>query len=614
MQVAPPPPPRREALFDIECYRNYFLIKFKFTDTGEYLDFPMWGGLPLDLPALRSVVATSTIHGFNSNNYDVPQLCLALAGATCAMLKGASDRIIMGRMKPWEYMREYNVEIPPFLDHVDLMEIAPGVGVGLKMYGGRMHSRKMQDLPIEPGAMIEPEQRSILAAYCGNDLDLTHDLLNANRDRLGLRKKVSIEYGVDCRSRSDAQIAEAAIRAKLPFKPQRPFWPHGSTFHYSAPDYIQFSTAELREVLRLVTTIPFVVNDKEQVADADDPIKTGVQLPPEIKGRDIVIGSSKYRLGIGGLHSQESQRISRTIPGTVTISDHDVASYYPSLILQLGMFPKQLGPAFLQIYENIYHERLAAKHSGNKTVADGYKIVLNGTFGKLGSKYSILFAPDLMIRVTITGQLCLLMLIEQLEQCGIPVVSANTDGIVLATPAGMESVRDGIMAWWQATTSLELEMTSYAALYSRDVNNYLAVKPDGKMKGKGVYATSGVLENKHPSKDICLDAVKAYLGAGAPVAATVCACQDIRKFLVIRQVKGGGNWKDGYLGKAVRWYYSTDGAPILYVSNGNKVAGSDGCRPLMELPDLMPTDVDLQHYIDAANDMLRDLGLTIPLN
>ncbi|MGL5218506.1 MAG: hypothetical protein ACRC8G_03265, partial [Plesiomonas shigelloides] len=185
-------------------------------------------------------------------------------------------------------------------------------------------------------------------------------------------------------------------------------------------------------------------------------------------------------------------------------------------------------------------------------------------------------------------------------------------GIVLATPAGQEAVRDGIMLWWQATTGLELEMTNYAALYSRDVNNYLAVKPNGDMKGKGAYAASGILENKHPSKDICLDAVKAYLRDGTPIEATVCACPDIRKFLVIRQVKGGGTWNGEYLGKAVRWYYSTNGAPILYSSNGNKVASSDGCRPLMELPDTMPDDVDLQHYIDAANDMLRDLGLTLP--
>lgn len=607
--LAPPPPPRRPVAMDIECYRNYFLVKFKDFQTGAFTDFAMWPGISLDMPALVRMLQTSTIYTFNGNNYDLPQLTLALHGATCAILKQASDKIIMQRLKPWEFYREYNFEPPAYIDHVDIMEVAPGAAVGLKMYGGRGHSKRMQDLPIDPAADIQPHERDILAAYCGNDLDTTHDLYLAIKDRIDLRERVSQQYGTDCRSKSDAQIAEAVIRARLPFKPQKPFWPHGSQFFYEAPEYVAFATPQLQEVLRLVTTTPFVVSDKEQVADADDSIKTGVMIPKEVAGRDIVIGNSKYRIGIGGLHSQEQRRVTRSVLGVVTVSDHDVASYYPSLILQLGMYPKQLGSAFLEIYRTIYAERLAAKHSGNKTVADGFKIVLNGTFGKLGSKYSILFAPDLMIRVTITGQLCLLMLIEALELCGIAVVSANTDGIVLATPAGLEATRDGLMLWWQSCTGLELEMSEYGALYSRDVNNYIAVKPDGKMKGKGAYALSGVLENKHPNKDVCLDAVRAYIGTGTPLSDTIRACQDIRRFIVVRNVKGGGQWRGEYLGKAVRWYYSTDGDPILYVSNGNKVATSDGCRPLMELPDTMPQDVNYAHYVDAAAEMLRDLGV-----
>ncbi|KKS65278.1 MAG: hypothetical protein UV34_C0020G0001, partial [Parcubacteria group bacterium GW2011_GWB1_42_6] len=39
-----------------------------------------------------------------------------------------------------------------------------------------------------------------------------------------------------------------------------------------------------------------------------------------------------------------------------------------------------------------------------------------------------------MIQVTITGQLALLMLIERLELCGVPVISANTDGLVVECP------------------------------------------------------------------------------------------------------------------------------------------------------------------------------------
>jgi DNA polymerase elongation subunit (family B) len=63
------------------------------------------------------------------------------------------------------------------------------------------------------------------------------------------------------------------------------------------------------------------------------------------------------------------------------------------------------------------------------------KIAANGVFGKLGSPWSILYAPHLMVAVTLTGQLALLMLIERAERMGISVVSANTDGVGHTGPA-----------------------------------------------------------------------------------------------------------------------------------------------------------------------------------
>ena len=124
-----------------------------------------------------------------------------------------------------------------------------------------------------------------------------------------------------------------------------------------------------------------------------------------------------------------------------------------------------------------------------KTESDGLKIVLNGTFGKLFSKWSILFAPELGIRTTITGQLALLMLIEMMECSGIRVVSANTDGIVLLIPEGMDGIKAQVVQWWEKRTGMEMESTLYRSLHSRDVNNYVAITTDGK-------ASEGALEIK----------------------------------------------------------------------------------------------------------------------
>lgn len=258
---------------------------------------------------------------------------------------------------------------------------------------------------------------------------------------------------------------------------------------------------------------------------------------------------------------------------------------------------------------------LQAEATELKLQDSGKKTALNGTFGKLFSRYSIFYAPEFGIAVTIGGQLSLLMLIERLELAGIRVVSANTDGVELSIPFGREWLCDSIIQWWQEATGLVLETKPYLALYSRDVNNYVSLQFDGSVKRKGVFGESGVLNNKHPDVDVCSDAVVAFLSTGKPLQETIRACEDIRKFVRVRGAKGGGAWVHAdtghreHLGRAVRWYYSKDNRDYIVDSaSGNKVAGSDGARPVMELPDDLPSDIDYHYYVTVAERMLEDIG------
>jgi hypothetical protein len=317
-------------------------------------------------------------------------------------------------------------------------------------------------------------------------------------------------------------------------------------------------------------------------------------------------------MGIGGLHSTESGVV-HLADADHEIEDIDVASYYPALIIETGIVPPAIGPVFQEIYRGWRDERLVAKRAGDKKKANSLKTVLNGTFGKLGSKWSIFYAPSEFIQVTITGQLALLMLIEMLEMNGIRVVSANTDGIVIVCHKNMLWLRDSIVKWWEGVTGFETEAANYRALCSRDINNYVAIKTDGEVKLKGAYARPVPVATSwpNPSGEVCIDAVVDFLAKGTPIPDTVRACRDVKKFVHIRRVKGGGIWNGEFLGKAVRWYYSNDAtaATIYYKVNGNKVAGSDGCRPMMELVDELPTDIDYDRYIADARAMLADLGV-----
>lgn len=250
---------------------------------------------------------------------------------------------------------------------------------------------------------------------------------------------------------------------------------------------------------------------------------------------------------------------------------------------------------------------LEAELIATQVIDSSGKISINGSFGKLGSKWSVLYSPTLMIQVTLTGQLALLMLIEALEAAGIPVVSANTDGVVIKCPVDRQADLDRIITEWEQTTGFETEETRYAALYSRDVNSYLAVKHDGSVKTKGIFANPGLMKN--PTNTVVVEAVIARLTKGIPITETIMACDDIRKFLTVRTVNGGAVQNDRYLGKVVRWYYSTQSpGPITYRTNGNKAAKSDGSMAMMALA-CIPPDIDYKWYAQEAEGILRGLGV-----
>lgn len=605
---------RVERTLDTECYRDYWLARFEDRhDPSKVYRFAMWPGQRLDIEGLRSVLAWSTIATFNGIGYDIPMTMLALQGVDNMALKQANDMIIERRLSPWDFMRSYGLEIPDWLDHIDLMEVAPGVKIGLKTYMARMHCKQLQDLPIDPKDSISPANRVNLDFYCGNDHDGTRTMWNQLAERLTMREDIGKRYGIDVRSKSDAQIAEAVFKAKLGRWIDKRYVPHGFTFMYQPPSYIKFATPELQAMLATLKATPFEVQDKEEAlllyGDAEG-IRTGVRMPKFLAGKDIRIGNSCYRMGIGGLHSQE-HGVTWWNDEHCELSDHDVASYYPALIINSGKHPTAIGPEFQPIYIGIRDERIIAKAEKNKVYDGGLKIVLNGTFGKLFSKYSIFYEPEMGIYVTITGQLSLLMLIEMLELSGIHVVSANTDGIVVRCPRDRIFLREQIMAWWMGVTGLVLEHKLYRSIHMRDVNNYVAITMDGEAKRKGIFAKPGLIENKHPDKSICAEAVVQYLLHKTPVAHTIRECQDIREFVVARAVKGGGQYKGQYLGKSVRWYYGKTEGHIEYVSNGNKVAGSDFATPCMRLPDALPNDINYAHYSVIAEEML-DTIMPIP--
>ena len=338
-------------VFDVECFINYFMVAFRSLDNSKVEVFEH----PLNIPKLKWFLENFCIVGYNSKGYDVPMLSLALTGASTKQLFNASCEIIQGGLRYYDFYKKFKVKEPRW-DHIDLIEVAPLAG-SLKLYAGRLHTARMQDLPIDPMAPVAPEDRTRISNYCINDLASTVLLLDELTPAMTLRCQMSAEYSVDLRSKSDAQIAEAVISSELAKlqgekckRPEVTFESH----QYKIPAFVQYRSPQLREMLEVVRNARFTLDGLGYI-----------DMPPEIGELSLSIGQCVYKMGVGGLHSTEKTSAYVSDEQTMLL-DVDVESYYPSIILNQRLYPKHLGRPFLTVYQDIVTRRLDAKHKATQ--------------------------------------------------------------------------------------------------------------------------------------------------------------------------------------------------------------------------------------------------------
>lgn len=573
-------------VFDTETMPNRTLFCAKNVETGEWFD--IWRHEPDAPQRLKKFILQQgvTFVGFNSKEFDNVIVSAFCAGRKEIDIKRIADDIIVNRLAPWVAMRKFSLN-NIMIDDIDLIEVAPSF-VGLKAYGARMHMPRLQEMPFAHDMVISPEQEPTLMEYCHNDVETTEELLRQLEKEVLLRVEMSRRYGVDMRSKSDSQMAEQAYIKSMGLKRKDNEVP--KTVTYTPPGFLKFLSADLQDLLDKVAAHTFNMNQM-----------TGhVNLPDFLGLRTVKFGSGEYQLGVGGIHSVHDKKVCH-VAGDDVICDIDAASFYPSIILECGFIPASLGEAFVSEYRKIYEQRLEAKKNGDKTTDATLKISLNGTFGKLASKYSVLYAPDLMLAVTLTGQFTLLMLIEWLERAGATTLSANTDGIAIRYSRSLEEVIQKVVNRFGEVSGFSFEFTPYRVLAMKDVNNYIAVKPDRSLKVKGIYAPLSL--RKNPTAQVCADAVGAWLANGVSFEQTIKDAP-FCDFISARNVTGGGEQMGQYLGKVVRWYQSNDPAlePIRYKTNGNKVPKTEGARACMTLLDKVkhPADLDYIWYRKEA--------------
>lgn len=200
---------------------------------------------------------------------------------------------------------------------------------------------------------------------------------------------------------------------------------------------------------------------------------------------NVVVDGFRFDFGTGGIHGSIENKTAKENQ-KYQIIDADVSSMYPNIAIANNVFPLHLTDKFCEIYKDVYEQRKSyAKGTAENAML---KLALNGVYGDSNNQYSPFFDPKYTMVITVNGQLSLCLLAEKLLTIkDLKIIQVNTDGITVALPRCSKPEYDNICEAWQQQVGLQLEFADYSKMIIRDVNNYLSVYTNGKVKRKGAY-------------------------------------------------------------------------------------------------------------------------------
>lgn len=571
-------------VYDIEVFQNIFHCSVKNTETGEIYKFEIserknqlrelvkffkqvdsyikWGDFyTTDLEIKSEVIFC----GYNNLHYDNPivnyiieyedKLMSYNVATICSSIFNLSRTITTSTEDNIEAWKHWKYQI--WFDTFDLLTMlySNKLRVGLKEIQVTMQYPNVQEFVCDWSKPLPLEDFDNMIDYNINDIESTAELLNRCKKDIDLRIAIEDEYGVRVLSKDGVNIGMKILTQKYLEKTGLTWWDIEGL--RSPMDYIP-----LKDVI-----LPFIKYDSPILQRVLDDMKSQI-VSPGRKGyeNNFIFNGLRYTVGVGGIHSKNDPEIIIPKEDEMLI-DIDVASLYPSMLIEYKFYPKHLGPEFLEVYSQIKDERIEAKHNGDKVKNETLKLALNGLSGNLQNQHNFCYSPFAVMQIRINGQLLLLMLAEKLTQIGCRIVQANTDGLFVLLKKSIYEQANKICQEWEQLTRLTLEEERFEAMYQYAINDYIAVKEGYKetknpdlIKTKGMFITK-VLLGKGLSAKIIPEAIIKYFVDGIPVEDTIKGCTDIRKFLMSE--KTGKQWHVEYMNqeqqRTNRFYASTNG-------------------------------------------------------
>jgi hypothetical protein len=323
------------------------------------------------------------------------------------------------------------------------------------------------DMPIHHDTEITSlEQIDTIIGYNVNDVKSTKEIFNRSKDLIKLRKELTDTYDINLYSASEPRISKELFSyymsqklniAKRDLKQMRT---HRTIIRFKDVilPYISFTSPEFKNLLERF----------EAVELNPDNLKGAFKYSVNYKG-------VKTDFGVGGVHGANSNGVYESDDDYVIMSS-DVTSFYPNLVIRNKWAPGHF-PAdeFCDQYEWFFEERKKIPKSNPMNYV--YKIILNSTFGLSNDKNSFFYDPELTMRITINGQLSLMMLYEMIME-RIPEAFAimhNTDGLETKIPRKYVDLYLSICQEWEELTNLQLEHDEYQKLAIAGCNNYIGL-------------------------------------------------------------------------------------------------------------------------------------------
>ena len=605
-------------VYDIEVFPNFFHCTCKDTESNELYLFEI-SERKTQISELTNFFLNKDrlFCGYNNHHYDdtlvnyIVDYCSLLEQkhyviATQSIFN-LSQTIISSedgsieRYKRWKYAK--------YFDSMDLltMMFSSKLRVGLKEMQLTMRYHNVLEYDGNFNDYVNSKDYQKIIEYNINDVESTTNLLQrlANKGEIDLRLFIEEEYGFNALSMDSVKFGETILAKKV-----------CEELHIDKRQ-LETMRSPMDNVPLKDVILPFIQYKNPKLQSVLEDMKKQVVSSKERKSYEnkFVISNTRYSIGVGGIHSINTPRI--YVPKNDEYIGHlDVASMYPSFIVQYGWFPTHLGKAGLDVYIQLYTERLQAKHSGQKLKNLALKLVLNSVTGKMQQETSWLYDPKSVFKIRINGQLILLMLVDILLQYNCEIIQVNTDGVMFIAKKDQESDIMESVSKLEQLTKLSFEADRYEAFYQYAVNDYFGVTDKNEIEKRGMFITESIL-GKGLAPTIIPKAVIAYLTKNIPLEKTIRECNDIYEFLMAQRVdkKFKVEYNNHYIQRINRYYASTNGYWLYKVKETEdglsyeNMLKKSGVTILNKIDDTSTLDknINYAYYLSEARKIVNEL-------